>query len=328
MRILFPNLNLNLEYVPKSFYVMNREITLFGIMIAAGLLAGMAFVVLMAKRRNRNQDLCLEAFIFALLGGVLGGRLTYVLLHWDMFKSSPGTIWNLRSGGMVLYGSLFGGILLTALFCRIRKLSFGAVADILGMGFLLADGIGVWGNFFNRECFGEYTESLFAMQLPLSSVRSGEVTSLIRENLVMADGGSCIRVHPLFLYESVWCIFLFLVFLTWERRKKFQGEIFMLCLSGYGLGKALTEYLRAEQIRIPGISVSLTVILSAMLFVVCGVTAAVRRSMEVKRAAAKKVRREKIREQQSNQEEPLSKEELQELTESLKKTEEERSEEN
>lgn len=324
MTIQFPNLNLNLRYVPKVFHIMNCEITLFGIMIAAGLLAGMAFIVMKAKRRNQNQDLYLAAFLAAVCGGLLGGRLAYAALHWDLYKSAPGMIANFRSGGMVLYGSLLGGILFAALFCRLVKRSFTEMADVLGMGFLLADVIGVWGNFFDRGCFGEYTESLFAMQLPLSAVRSGEVSSLIRENLVTVSEGTFIRVHPVFLYESVWCLLLLFLLLAFDRKKRFAGETFLLCLSGYGLGKMVTEYLRAEQIRIPGIPVSLTVLISAVLFAGCGITAAVRHSMNAKRAAARRLRREKIQEQQNLQEEPLSPEELRELTESLETVEKNR----
>ena len=95
---------------------------------------------------------------------------------------------------------------------------FMQMADTASMGIVIAQIIGRWGDFFNRESFGEYTNSIFAMQLPLSAVRSSEVTSAMRENLETIGGTSYIQVHPVFLYESLWCLLLFLLMLVWKRK--------------------------------------------------------------------------------------------------------------
>lgn len=132
---------------------------------------------------------------------------------------------------------------------------------------MLGQAIGRWGNFFNREAFGKYTNSLFAMRLPLDAVRIGDVTQQMRDELEMIDGVGYIQVHPTFLYESVWCL-LVLAFLFWYRcRQKFHGEIFLVYLAGYGLGRFWIEGLRTDQLLIPGIGIPVSRVLALILFV-------------------------------------------------------------
>ena len=154
--------------------------------------------------------------------GVIGARALYVCFSWNLYKGNVNQIFNLRGGGLAFYGGLFGGMLGAAIYCAIRKKAFMQMADTACMGLVIAQIIGRWGDFFNRESFGEYTNSIFAMQLPLSAVRSSEVTSVMRENLETIGGVSYIQVHPVFLYESLWCLLLFLLVLVWKRKKRFM----------------------------------------------------------------------------------------------------------
>lgn len=166
------------------------------------------------------------------------------------------------------------------------------MADTACMGLVIAQIIGRWGDFFNRESFGEYTNSIFAMQLPLSAVRSSEVTSVMRENLETIGGVSYIQVHPVFLYESLWCLLLFLLMLVWKRKKRFHGEVFLRYLAGYGLGRFILEYLRTDKLTIPGTSIGICQVISAALFLICAVVVTVESSMAKKRAARRRRRRE------------------------------------
>lgn len=294
MSIRFPKLGLGFDYVPKSFQVFGFEITIYGILIAVGMILGISFVVLEAKRSNQNQDKYLDMIIFSLAAAVVGARLSYVGLNWTLYRGNPMEIFNLRGGGIWFYGGLLGGILAAALFCRISGLPFWQMADTAVMGILIGQAVGRWGNFFNRESFGEYTDGIFAMQLPISAVRSGEVTELMRENLISEGGISYIQVSPVFLYESLWCLLLFLILLAVKRRKKFHGEIFMLYLAGYGLGRFFFEWIRTDKILIPGTKVGIGIVISAALFLFFVPAVWVKRTMSRKRAAARKRRREKI----------------------------------
>lgn len=178
----------------------------------------MGFVILEAKRCSENKDDYLEMMIMSLLLGVVGSRMLYVLCSWNLYKGNIIEIFNVRNGGLTFYGGLFGGMLGAAIYCGVRRKSFMQMADTASMGIVIAQIIGRWGDFFNRESFGEYTNSIFAMQLPLSAVRSSEVTSAMRENLETIGGTSYIQVHPVFLYESLWCLLLFLLMLVWKRK--------------------------------------------------------------------------------------------------------------
>lgn len=292
MSIQFPNLGINLGYVGKSIQIFGFEITFFGLVIALGMLLGMGFVILEAKRCGENKDDYLEMMIMSLLLGVVGSRMLYVLCSWNLYKGNIIEIFNVRNGGLTFYGGLFGGMLGAAIYCGVRRQSFMQMADTASMGIVIAQIIGRWGDFFNRESFGEYTNSIFAMQLPLSAVRSSEVTSAMRENLETIGGTSYIQVHPVFLYESLWCLLLFLLMLVWKRKKHFHGEVFLKYLAGYGLGRFCIELLRTDKLMIPGTSVGISQLISAAMFVICAMIAVVEETMAKKRAARRRRRRE------------------------------------
>ena len=130
--------------------------------------------------------------------------------------------------------------------------------------------LGRWGNFFNREAFGEYTDSLFAMRLPLDAVRSGDVTELMRENMEQINGISYIQVHPTFLYESVWCCILLILLFQYRKHKKYEGELFLLYIFGYALGRVWIEGLRTDQLLLPGIGLPVSQVLAGCIVIFAG----------------------------------------------------------
>lgn len=291
--VRFPNLGFLFEYEDRTFSVLGFDITIYGILMAVSLLIGMVVILLCARWQKMNPNLCLGASIMALIGGVIGGRLYYIVFSWSQFSGKSWKILcDIRSGGMAIYGAILGGVLLAALFCRIRKTSFWKMADIVCMGLLSGQIIGVWGNFFNREAFGEYTDSLFAMGLPMDSVQSSAVTKLMKQNLVTFRDMDYIQVHPLFFYESVWCLLLLLILLLYTWRKKFEGEIFLRYLAGYGLGKCVIEWLRTDKLYIPKTKIPVSLLVSVVLFLICGIVAMVRRILSKRREKVSRRRRE------------------------------------
>ena len=309
MSVRFPNLGLEFEYVPVSVRVFGFEITFFGILLAVGMLLGIAFVVLEAKRKKQDANLYLGMMISGLAGGFIGARFFYVLLSWSVYKTDIMKVFDTRNGGMVFYGGLLGGVLAAAVFCRVKKAVFMEMADVAVKGLLIGQIIGRWGNFFNRESFGEYTNNVLTMQLPLSNVRAGEVTPWMRENLVAIDNVSYIQATPLFLYESIWCLLLLLLLFVWNRRKLFAGEIFMRYLAGYGFGRFFIEWIRTDKMFWPGTDIAINQVISAGLFLFFTVVVIVKRIMAKKRAALEKRRKARFYEEQKKAEE-ISKEEL------------------
>lgn len=309
MSIRFPNLNISLDYVPKGFQVFGVEFTVFGILVALGMLMGIFFIVLEAKRTNQNQNQYLGMVIFAIVGGVIGARLYYVGFQWNLYKNNAEEILNLRNGGMAFYGALLGGTLFAALFCQLRKISFWKMADTAVTGLLMGQIAGSLGCFFSREGFGEYTDNALAMQLPLSAVRSGDVTTGLRENLAEINGVSYIQAHPLFLYNCLWCILILIFILAIRRKKRFQGELFMHYLAGYGLGHIVIEWLRTDKLYIPATKIPVSVLVSVLLAVYFGITVTVQRIMAKKRAQARKRRKERFYEEEQKMREQAEEEE-------------------
>lgn len=284
MSIRFPHLGIEFGYVGETVSVFGFEITFYGMFLAAGLILGLITIILQAKRQNQDQNLYLEALIPGTVFGVICARVCYVALHWKLFSKEPArALWDIRTGGLSLNGALLGGLIILAVFCKIRKLSFGRMADTVSIGLVLSQMIGVWGNFFSREYTGIYTDSILAMQLPAEILKDSSLTSEMQKHLVKIGDTSYVQVHPLFLYQSLWCLLLLMLLLVYTKRKKFQGEIFMRYLAGYGLGNAGIELLRTDKICIPGTEISIFALVFLGVFVICSIVATVRRILSKKR---------------------------------------------
>lgn len=323
MSIRFPGLGFEFGYVPTAFRIAGVEFSLYGILIAAGMLMGLAVMMLEAKRAKENMNQCLFFFIWSIVGGIVGARLLYAGFSWKQYQDNYLELFRIDHGGMAFYGGILGAMLMTAVYCYVRKVSFLRMADYACLGLVTAQMIGRWGDFFNRESFGEYTENMFRMQLPLASVRTGEVTVMMRENLITDGGVSYVLVHPTFFYESIWCLILLLVLLGYMRRRKFDGEIFMRYLAGYGLGRAVIEWLRTDQLLIPRVGISVSLVISVLFFFIFGIMAVVERSMMKKREKLRKRRNEAYYEEEriaAEQDEKLSPEKIAEIISEIEET--------
>ncbi|WP_242826983.1 prolipoprotein diacylglyceryl transferase [Butyrivibrio sp. MC2013] len=250
MSIAFPHLGIYLNYVPKSFSVFGFSIAMYGVIIGLGVLLAVTLVSKIASRTGQNPDDYWDLATYLVLISVAGARLYYVIFSWDMYKNDPIQILNIRNGGLAIYGGVLTGIVTLFVYTRIKKKSFLVMADTVVYGVILGQIIGRWGNFTNREAFGDYSDNLLAMRIPLNMVRSGEITTLMKSH--MAEGSNYIQVHPTFLYESMWNLTILCLMLLYLKHKKFNGEIMLLYFGGYGLGRAMIETLRTDQLKIPG----------------------------------------------------------------------------
>lgn len=267
MSINFPNLGIHLENVGKTISVFGFEIAFYGMIIGLSVVAGILMATHMAKKTGQNPDTYYDLAIYAVVLSVMGARLYYVIFSWEYYKDDLLSIFNLREGGLAIYGAVIAAVITVAVFCKVKKLSFGVLADTAVPGLILGQILGRWGNFFNREAFGQYTDSLFAMQLPLDAVRSSDVTEMMRKNIEVIDGISYIQVHPTFLYESLWNVGVLLIMLWFRKYKKFEGEILLIYLFGYGIGRFWIEGLRTDQLLIPGSDVAVSQVLALVLAV-------------------------------------------------------------
>ena len=245
--IRFPHLGLTLN-PGKSFTIFGLEIAYYGIIIGIGMLVGALVAYREAKKTGQKVDDYIDFTLYTLIAAIIGARLYYVIFEWDYYSQHPLEILNFRAGGLAIYGGVLASVLTLFIFTKVKKLDFRLMADTAVQGLIIGQIIGRWGNFFNREAFGGYTDNLFAMQLPVTEAKG--ITEELIEHLVTIDGVSYVQVHPTFLYEGAWNLLLFIGICLYKRHKKFNGEIFAIYLMGYGVGRFFIEGLRTDQLVI------------------------------------------------------------------------------
>lgn len=266
--IAFPHLGLYLNNVPKGFSVFGFQIALYGVIIGIGVLCGVLMAAYVAKKEDMNPDLVWDFAIYAIVFSIIGARIYYVVFQWDMYKDNLISVFNLRNGGLAIYGAVIAAFLTLFIYTRIKKISFLQLVDVCVPGLILGQAIGRWGNFTNREVFGGYTDNILAMRLPIDAVRGRDITADVAAHI--ADGTNFIQVHPTFLYESLWNLMLLCLMLLYRRHKKFQGEIWLLYLGGYGLGRFWIEGIRTDQLYLMGTNLPV----SQLIAIICVIVAA------------------------------------------------------
>ncbi len=268
--IAFPHLGIYLENVPKNFTVFGFTIAFYGVIIGFGVLAGLLLAVRNARMTGQNPEDYWDFALYAIIFSIIGARVYYVVFEWENYKDDLLSIFNTRRGGLAIYGAVIGAFTTLFLYCKIKKRNPFQMGDTAVPGLILGQVIGRWGNFMNREAFGQYTDNLFAMRLPIEAVRHSDISQGIADHIL--EGTNYIQVHPTFLYESVWNLVLFTLMMFFLRRKKFHGEICLLYFGGYGLGRFLIESLRTDQLKIPGTNLAVSQLLSLCLVLASIVT--------------------------------------------------------
>lgn len=222
------------------------------------------------RRREpvRKKEVYTDFAIYAIIFSLIGARLYYVVFSWENYKDDLLQIFNTRGGGMAIYGAVIAAVLTAIIYCKVKKYNFFLLADTAVGGLVLGQIIGRYGNFFNREAFGEYTNSLFAMRLRVDQVNPANITELMKSHMTTVDGVQYIQVHPTFLYESLWNILVLVLILVFTTKKKFNGEIFLLYLVGYALGRVWIEGLRTDQLQIGSTGIAVSQVLSGAIVIV------------------------------------------------------------
>lgn len=286
--ISFPHLNIYLHDVPKGFSVFGFWIALYGVIIAIGMMAGVAIAIYDRKSRGLSEDPIWDLALIGIPSGIVGARIYYIIFAWEYYKDDLLQVFNLRQGGLAIYGGVIGAFISIFIYCRVKKVGFLEVWDSIALGFLVGQSIGRWGNFFNREVFGGYTDNILAMRLPIEAVRQRDITPELMATV--GAGENFIQVHPTFLYESLWNLGLLIILFIYRKHKRFAGEIFFLYLAGYGLGRFWIEAIRTDQLYITGTHIPVSMVLAAILTVTGICITAV---MRLKTAASEKEKTEK-----------------------------------
>ena len=266
--IRFVHLGITIEHLKSSISVFGFRIAFYGIIIGIGMLAGIWIAQSDAKRRGQDPELYLDFALYAIICSIVGARIYYVIFEWDYYKENLLQIFNLRAGGLAIYGGVIAGAITMIVYTRVKKVSFFSMADTGVLGLVTGQIIGRWGNFFNCEAFGGYTDSLLAMRIKRSLVNDNMLNADVLSHKIVENGVEFIQVHPTFLYESCWNLCL-LIFMLWFRKyKKYYGQMFWIYLFGYGTGRFWIENLRTDQLILFGTGLAVSQALSLVLILV------------------------------------------------------------
>ncbi len=266
--IRFPHLGIVLQHVGRRISIGDDFfIAYYGIIIALGMLCGFLLASVQAERLHLDKELMMDLAVCDIISAVVGARLYYVVFQWSYYGKHPMEIFDIRGGGLAIYGGVLAGVLATYIFSRIRKVSFLDLTDAACAGLLIGQILGRWGNFFNREAFGGYTDQFLAMQIKRADVRTGDLTKELLDHVVVLDGVEYIQVHPTFLYESLWNLAVLVIILLMTKKRKFSGQLFFAYLGLYGLGRFWIEGLRTDQLKLFGTGMAVSQVLSGILVI-------------------------------------------------------------
>ena len=274
--IRFPNLGIVFSHVGRYISIGDFPIMFYGIIIAAGFLAGLFIAQKEAKRTGQNPEIYMDYLICMMIPAIIGARAYYVIFSWDYYSKNPLEIINLRHGGLGIVGGVAAAIGVLLIFAKVRGQKAALMLDTMTMSLLVGQIMGRWGNFFNREAFGGYTDSLLAMQIPVGYfAQNGRLDEIqnagLMDHLVNLDVGgqtiSYIQVHPTFLYEGLWNCLVLLVIFLYRKHKKFDGELLCIYLMGYGIGRFFIEGLRVDQLQIGDTGIAATQVVCILVFV-------------------------------------------------------------
>ncbi len=242
--ISFPKLNLTFNVDSVAFTIGSKDVYWYGIIIALGFLAAIAVAVFLAKKSNLEPEIIYDIVIFGTPAAIICARLYYVAFEWSYYSENWGEIVKIWNGGIAIYGAIIGAVVSTTVYCRVKKKNLPLVCDIGAVGLVVGQIFGRWGNFFNQEAFGGNTTLPWGMT---GDVIAKKITEMAADGI---NADPAMPVHPTFLYESLWNLCLLLILLLIFKRKKFDGQIFLIYVAGYGLGRFLIEGLRTDSLYI------------------------------------------------------------------------------
>lgn len=218
---------------PVAFSIFGIEVAWYGILISLAVLIGVFLAMREAERLGLDEEILLDFLIWEVPLSIIGARIYYVIFEWDMYKNNLIEVFNVRNGGLAIHGAIITAIVVAIIFTKIRKINFWTIADICAPSLILGQSIGRWGNYINKEAHGGPTD------LPWG---------------IMIEG---VKVHPTFLYESIWNFFIFLFLIWYSRNKqKVKGEVFLLYLALYSFIRVFIEGLRTDSLMMGGIRVA------------------------------------------------------------------------
>ena len=242
--ISFPDLGLELNPSRIAFTVFGKDVYWYGIIIALGFALAVIYGMRRVKAFGLTEDNILDMLFVAVPSAIVCARLYYCIFNWKAYASNPISVLYIWEGGIAIYGAVIGAVVSVLIFCKVKKMPFGPYGDIGALGLLIGQMVGRWGNFMNREAHGEFYDGFLKMGIDTGN-------------------GEVLYYHPTFLYESVWNLIGFILLHFYSKKRKFDGEVFILYVAWYGLGRAWIEGLRTDSLYLFGTGIRVSQFLAA-----------------------------------------------------------------
>lgn len=243
--ISFPGLGLSFNPSRVAFSIGGKSFYWYGVIIAVGFLLAVVYAARRCKQFGITQDQLIDMLICAVPSAIVCARAYYCLFQWELYRDDPIRVLYIWEGGLAIYGGIIGAVLAVLIYTKVKKIRTAAMLDIGGLGLLIGQSIGRWGNFINREAFGSATDSFFRMGLTDVS-------------------GKVIYVHPTFLYESIWNALGLLILHFFSKKRKYDGQVFVAYLGWYGLGRMFIEGLRTDSLYFFGTNLRISQLVAGL----------------------------------------------------------------
>lgn len=266
-RVYFEGLGIDFDVPSVAFTIASYSIHWYGIIIAFGFALAVLYGGRMAYKWKMSLDGMTDVLMWGTILGIVFARAYYVIFEWSYYKEHLSEIPQIWNGGIAIYGGIIGAFIGAIIGCKIGKIDFRNLLDLGGLGLLIGQGIGRWGNFFNQEAFGTNTTTApFRMwSLKIHDTLAASADTLAAKGM---DVDPNVPVHPTFLYESVWCILgFFILNYIVHKRRKYKGEVFLLYGIWYGLERMVVEGLRTDSLYIANTTIRVSQLLSAIIVV-------------------------------------------------------------
>lgn len=264
--VAFPNLGIFIKNLQNTIRIGNFTIAYYGIIISIAMLIGFAIVTHFAKKQNINDDIFYDVFIIIIVLGIIGARAYYVIFKWDYYQIRPHEILDIRAGGLAVFGGIILATIGIIVYCIIKKINVIKILDLTMIGVAIGQAIGRYGNFFNMEAYGDYTNNIVAMRLREEYLDPANITWIQSLNVIEEEGIQYIQAHPTFLYESLLNIVLFVVLIyILSKKHKFDGQLLATYLIGYGIIRAIIETFRTDSLMMGSFKISQLVAIACII---------------------------------------------------------------
>ena len=229
--ISFPGLGIQWDPL-RNFFIGNLNIHFYGVIIAFGLMLAVVYGLRRSKQFGLTEDHLIDGVLWVVPFASLCARAYYCAFAWHEFADDPISVLYIWNGGLAIYGGVIGAVIGVIVFCKVKEISIGATLDLVAIGFLIGQAIGRWGNFMNREAFGDPVSQDFFLAMGLYNTKLGQFQYF----------------HPTFLYESLWNGAGFVILHFLSKKRQYDGQIALGYVAWYGLGRAFIEGLRTDSL--------------------------------------------------------------------------------